>query len=61
MEKVARMRGLSGGQWSHEKMYAGSQAVGMDVLRQEVDGGDRRLPELGDREVHEAGGSVGML
>ena len=61
MEKVARMRRLSGGQWSHDKTYAGSQAIGMDVLRYEVDGGDGRLPELGVREVHEAAGSVAML
>lgn len=61
MGKVARLTGPSGGQWSHEKTYAGSQAVGMDVLPHEVDGGDRRLPELGDREVHEAAGPVGML
>ena len=61
MDKVARLTGLSGGQWNHGKTYAGSQAIGMGVLQHEVDGGDRRLPELGDHEVHEAAGPVGML
>ena len=61
MEKVARLTGLPAGQWSHKKTYAGSQVVGMDGVRYEADGGDRRLPELGDREIHEAAGSVGML
>lgn len=61
MEGVARMKGPSGGQWNHEKTYAGSQALGMDGLWHEVEGGGRRVPELGDREAREAEGSGGML
>lgn len=61
VEKVARVRGLSGGQWSQDKTYAGSQAVGLDGLQHEVEGGDRRLPELGDREINEVEGPRGML
>lgn len=54
--RVVRGAGQSGGQWGYEKAYAGSQAHGMDGLRHEAESGERRIPELGDGEVHEAGG-----
>ena len=56
MERVARETGWTGGQWGHEKAPAGSYAHGIKGVRRiEVDG-DGRLPELGDGQVHEAGG-----
>ena len=57
-ERVVGDPGMSGGQWRHEKAYAGSQAYDMNGLRHEVESGERRMPELGDGEVHEAGGML---
>lgn len=55
--RMANGTGQSGGQWGHEKTYAGSQAFGTNGLRYEAEGGERRMPELGDGEIHEAGGT----
>lgn len=60
MERVARETGRSSGQWGHEKSFAGSDAYGMKHLRHEAEGGGRRIQELGDGEVHEAGAGGGL-
>ena len=56
VERVVRETGRSGGQWDREKSHARLQTQGVNVLPHEVEVGDRRMPELGHREVHEAGG-----
>lgn len=57
-EGMLRDAGRSGGQWGHEKSYDGSRAYGMHDLRYEADGRERRVPELGDGKVYEAGGML---
>lgn len=56
--RMAKETGQSGGQWGHEKSYAGSQVYRMNGSRHEAVGGERRMPELGDGEIHEAGGML---
>lgn len=58
MKRMARETGQNGGQWALEKPYAGSQTYGMNDLRHEAESGGRRIPELGDGEVYEAGGML---